>query len=80
MVCTHPPPTNVPESVKAGMIFAINDVATPVWEEYVTLALEKGKLLCLPCATVVGKGLASIEKGLNMCKEGVSATKLVVQI
>jgi NADPH:quinone reductase-like Zn-dependent oxidoreductase len=80
LACTHPPPADVPENVKAGMIFAINDIATPVWEGYVTPALEAGKLLCLPGPKVVGKGLEFIEAGLKMCKEGVSATKLVVEL
>jgi len=62
------------------MIFAVNDVATPVWEDFVTPALEKGKVLCLPPPTVVGKGLEFIEEALKMCKAGVSARKLVVEL
>jgi NADPH:quinone reductase-like Zn-dependent oxidoreductase len=80
LVCTHPPPTDVPENVKAGMIFAVNDVATPVWKDYVTPALEAGKLLCLPSPTVVGKGLEYIQEALKKCKAGVSATKLIVEL
>jgi NADPH:quinone reductase-like Zn-dependent oxidoreductase len=33
LVCTHPPPVGVPTTVKAGMVFAVNDAATPVWNE-----------------------------------------------
>ncbi|EED20129.1 alcohol dehydrogenase, putative [Talaromyces stipitatus ATCC 10500] len=80
LACVHPPPENVPDSIKAGMIFAVNDVATPVWTEYVTPALETGKLKCLPHPTVVGKGLESIDEALHKCKAGVSATKLVVEL
>ena len=80
LVCTHPPPGNVPDNVKAGMIFAVNDVAIPVWREYVTQALQTGKLKCLPRPTVVGKGLEYIQKALELCEAGVSATKLVVEL
>ncbi|KAF2450686.1 putative zinc-binding alcohol dehydrogenase domain-containing protein cipB [Karstenula rhodostoma CBS 690.94] len=80
LACVHPPPQEAPEHVKAGMIFAVNDVATPVWENFVTPALEAGKLQCLPAPTVVGKGLEFINEGLRRSKEGVSATKLVVEL
>ncbi|KAK0716290.1 putative quinone oxidoreductase [Lasiosphaeris hirsuta] len=78
--CTHPPPTEVPENVKAGMIFAVNDVATPVWEDYVTKALQAGKLKCLPPPTVIGRGLEYIHGALEKCEAGVSAAKLVVEV
>lgn len=81
LACTHPPPKeNVPENVKTGMIFAVNDIAAPVWRNYVTEALEKGKLKCLPPPTVIGKGLKFVNEGLKKSKEGVSATKLVVEL
>jgi NADPH:quinone reductase-like Zn-dependent oxidoreductase len=80
LACVHPPPNDVPEAIKAGMIFAVNDVATPVWRDYVTPALQSGKLKCLPAPTVVGKGLECIDEALKKCKAGVSATKLVVEL
>ena len=80
LVCVHPPPDDVPENVKAGMIFAVNDVAAPVWRDYVTPALQAGKLKCLPHPTVVGKGLDYIQEALEQCAAGVSATKLVVEL
>jgi NADPH:quinone reductase-like Zn-dependent oxidoreductase len=80
LACSHPPPTDVPENVKAGMIFAVNDVATPVWEEWVTPALEAGKLQCLPPPTVVGKGLEFVQEALKRSKAGISATKLTVEL
>lgn len=81
LACTHPPPTeNVPDNVKAGMIFCVNDVATPVWEGFVTPALKSEKLLCLPQKLVVGKGLEKIQQALEMSEAGVSATKLVVEL
>jgi NADPH:quinone reductase-like Zn-dependent oxidoreductase len=80
MACVHPPPNNVPENVKAGMIFAVDDVATPVWRDYVTSALHAGKLQCLPPPLVVGKGLEHIQQALKKCEAGVSATKLVIEL
>ncbi|KAH8705158.1 putative quinone oxidoreductase [Talaromyces proteolyticus] len=80
LAAVHPPPPEVPENVKAGMIFAVNDVATPVWKEYVTPALESGKLKCLPPPTIVGKGLEYVNEALAKSKAGVSATKLVVEL
>ncbi|OKL59473.1 hypothetical protein UA08_05150 [Talaromyces atroroseus] len=80
LACVHPPPENVPENIKAGMIFAVNDVATPVWRDYVTPALQAGKLKCLPPPTVVGKGLENVDEALKKCKAGVSGTKLVVEL
>jgi NADPH:quinone reductase-like Zn-dependent oxidoreductase len=80
LACTHPPPTEVPSNVKAGMIFAVNDGATPVWKDFITPALRSGKIQCLPVPTVVGKGLESIQEGLKKSKGGVSGTKLVVEL
>ncbi|KAJ8096449.1 chaperonin 10-like protein [Lipomyces tetrasporus] len=80
LACVHPPPADVPVNVKAGMIFAINDVTTPVWKDYVTPALQAGKLQCLPPPTVIGKGLEHIQDALKKSKAGVSATKLVVEL
>jgi NADPH:quinone reductase-like Zn-dependent oxidoreductase len=81
LACVHPPPTDkVPSNIQTGMIFAVNDVATPVFKDFVTPALQSGKLKCLPLPTVVGKGLEYVNEGLKKSKAGISATKLVVEI
>jgi NADPH:quinone reductase-like Zn-dependent oxidoreductase len=80
LACVHPPPDHVPGNVNAGMIFAVNDVARPVWRDYVTAALQAEKLQCLPPPAVVGKGLEYIQEALKKSKAGVSATKLVVEL
>ncbi|KAL9609953.1 MAG: hypothetical protein Q9167_005305 [Letrouitia subvulpina] len=81
LACVHPPPTeNVPSNVKTGMIFAVNDVATPVYRDFVTPALQSGKLKCLPPPTIIGKGLEYVNEALKKSKTGVSATKLVVEL
>lgn len=81
LACVHPPPADgVPSNVETGMIFAVNDVATPVYRDFVTPALESGKLKCLPPPTIVGKGLECIGEALKKSRAGVSATKLVVEL
>ncbi|OAA72474.1 Alcohol dehydrogenase superfamily, zinc-type [Cordyceps fumosorosea ARSEF 2679] len=80
LACVHPPPTEVPGNVKAGMIFAVDDVATPVWRDYVTPALQQGKLKCLPPPIIVGKGLDKVNEALQRCEAGVSGGKLVVEM
>lgn len=80
LACTHPPPPNVPDTVKAGMVFAMNDAADPVYRDFVTPALRSGKLQCLPPPTIVGKGLEYIQEALEKSKAGVSGTKLVVEL
>lgn len=80
LACVHPPPAEVPANVHAGMIFAVNDVATPVWKNYVTEALKLGKLKALPAPIIVGKGLDKINEALERYETGVSAGKLVVEL
>ncbi|KAI5210410.1 hypothetical protein E4T39_00340 [Aureobasidium subglaciale] len=81
LALTHPPPPgDFPENVKLRMIFAHNDNTAPVYREFITSALESGKLKCLPPPTVVGKGLEYVDRALQMSKAGVSATKLVVEL
>ena len=81
LACVHSPPTNnVPSNVKAGMIFAVNDIATPVYRDFVTPALQSGKLKCLPPPIVVGKGLEHVNEALKKSKAGVSATKLMMEL
>ncbi|KAK0119375.1 hypothetical protein ONS95_010826 [Cadophora gregata] len=53
-------------------------VAERIWGEYVPWALESGKLVARPEALVVGKGLESVQAGLDRQKEGVSALKVEV--
>jgi NADPH:quinone reductase-like Zn-dependent oxidoreductase len=80
LACVHPPPPSVPENVKAGMIFAVNDIADKVWADFVSPALSNGSLKCLPRPTVVGKGLEYIDEALTKSRAGVSGTKLVVEL
>ncbi|KAF2158505.1 hypothetical protein M409DRAFT_38206 [Zasmidium cellare ATCC 36951] len=80
LVCSHPPPSEVPGNVTTGMIFAVDPAADPVWKDFVTPALEKGVIQCLPKPNVVGTGLEAISKAHGQYKAGVKAEKLVVEL
>jgi NADPH:quinone reductase-like Zn-dependent oxidoreductase len=69
-----------PEGVKAASIIGINDLTHPLWADYFPKALESGKLKCVPEPMVIGKGLESIQKGMDENKKGVSAKKVVVEL
>lgn len=74
------PPPVVPEGVKIGHIYAIDPVTHPLWNEFITAALEVAVIKCLPEPLIVGSGLESIQDGLDMNKKGVSARKVVVRL
>lgn len=77
------PPSDLPNDVEAKGVFAAlldKDVAHGVWGTFVTEGLEKGVLKPLPRALVIGKGLDSIQKGLDENKQGVSFAKVVVEL
>lgn len=74
------PPESVPANVPVGAIQGFGPVTHPVWREYLTPALESGKLLCLPEPWVVGQGLESIQTALDENKKGVSGKKVIVEL
>ena len=74
------PPANPPSNVKIGPIFAVSKDTHTLWENYVPKALEGGQLKCLPEPMVVGRGLESVQKGLDQNKKGVSAKKVVIEL
>jgi NADPH:quinone reductase-like Zn-dependent oxidoreductase len=80
LACTHPPPADVPANVKASMIYSVNDASIPVFRDYLTPALEAGKLQCLPPPMVAGKGLECIQDAMRKLQAGVSAAKVVVEL
>lgn len=75
-----PGPESPPSNVKVGNVFGINENTHVLWAEYMTPALESGQLKCLPEPLVVGKGLESVQKGLDENKKGVSAKKVVIEL
>lgn len=69
------------ETVAALMVLTSHKyVADAVWTKFVPGALEKGILKPLPPPMVVGKGLGSIQKGMDENKKGVSFAKVVIEI
>lgn len=57
-----------------------NEVGPAIYKDYLPHALEAGSFVPAPEAKVVGKGLEACQDALDIMKEGVSATKLVVDL
>jgi NADPH:quinone reductase-like Zn-dependent oxidoreductase len=72
------------KGVKAKMIngsnLVANEVGKAIYEDFLPKALEQHKFRPAPEPEVVGKGLQYVQKAMDMCKEGVSAKKLVVML
>ena len=79
-----PLPTAIPADFKHSRIFAStikdNGVAEAVFGDFLPGAIAEGKYKPAPQAEVVGSGLESIQKGLDILRKGVSAKKLVVTL
>ncbi|PIA93879.1 Protein TOXD [Cercospora beticola] len=79
-VSTHQLPEDLPENVKGKFIFGLGEFSFALWENYIPQALESGDLKIRPEPLVVGKGLESIEKALEVYQKGVSGKKVVVEL
>lgn len=85
-IATVLPPSDAPEGVEAKGVFAITigtqykEVGEAVWQKFLPGALKDGSIKCVPEPLVVGKGLESVQKGLDVQKEGVSAKKVVIEL
>ncbi|KAM0145560.1 hypothetical protein ACHAQE_011205 [Botrytis cinerea] len=75
-----PGPSDIPATSKTNYIEGINNTVDPLWANFITPALEQGKLKCLPKPYVIGRGLESVEEGCLANKKGVSAKKLVIEL
>ena len=80
MATSQPPPDKLPENVKATYLMGVGDHSAPVWQDFVTKALESGQLKCLPEPLAVGTGLESLQEAMDLLKTGVSAQKVVVEL
>ncbi len=80
MACSPPGPTTLPGNVKAEMMIAMGEHSIPVFEHFVTQALESGQLKCQPPPLVVGNGLESLQTALETLQAGVSGRKMVVTL
>lgn len=84
----HPLAPTVPQPLDAAValaVFAIDvalkedaAVARAVYHDFVPAALKAHSLQAKPDPLVAGRGLESVQKGLDRQKEGVSARKVVV--
>ncbi|KAJ3487136.1 hypothetical protein NLG97_g6476 [Lecanicillium saksenae] len=70
--------------VKAKFVFGSslfeNEVSTAIYKDFLPEALQQSKYVAAPPPQVVGDGLRSIQKGLDLQMEGVSAMKIVVTL
>lgn len=56
------------------------ELASAVFHEYLSEALDVGSFRAMPIAEVVGTGLESAQTALDILKQGVSAKKIVITI
>ncbi|KAK3687033.1 hypothetical protein LTR37_019242 [Vermiconidia calcicola] len=70
----------LPNFIDAKFVLGVGDFGFPVWDNFITKALESGKLKCLPEAKVVGKGLESLQEAFEVRNGDVSAQKVVVEL
>ncbi|KAK7628012.1 chaperonin 10-like protein, partial [Phyllosticta citricarpa] len=82
VVATQQPPEGLEGTVVVvqGASFINANIAEAVWGRFVPEALAAGKLQTKPDPLVVGHGLESIQKGLDIQRQGVSAKKVVVTL
>ena len=86
MATVLPPPEDKPKDLEVQGVFAVTigtqhkAVGEAVWGKFVPTALKDGSLKCLPEPLVIGKGLESVQKGMDKNKEGVSAKKVVIEL
>jgi NADPH:quinone reductase-like Zn-dependent oxidoreductase len=77
-------PADIPADFQHSRVFAstIKDtgIAEAVFVDFLPQALAQGKYKSAPQAEVVGAGLESLQKGLDILRKGVSAKKLVVTL
>jgi len=55
-------------------------IGTAVWHDFMPKALETGKFQAKPDPHVVKGGLAKVQEGINILRNGVSAKKVVIEI
>ena len=78
------PIKEVPSGVSSKFVFGNdlkgNEVGPAIWADFLPKALADGAYIVAPDAEVVGKGLESIQSGLDRLSEGASAKKYVVSL
>jgi hypothetical protein len=56
------------------------DVGDAVWRKYIPEALAAGKFQAKPDPLIIKGGLGSVQEGINLQRDGVSAKKVVIEI
>ncbi|EEA23573.1 hypothetical protein TMatcc_002450 [Talaromyces marneffei ATCC 18224] len=85
VAASNMPPSDLPEGVTSKMVFGSalknSSLGGHIFNEFVTKGLVNGNYKTAPEPKIVGKGLESIQQGLDTLKAGgLSATKLVVTL
>lgn len=83
LVSVLPPPAGLPEGVTFKMAWAVvnpRELGLAIYENFLPQALADGKYLAAPEPLVVGRGLESIQQGMDLLSKGVSAKKVVVSL
>ncbi len=57
-----------------------NEVSTVIYEDFLPAALAEGRYVAAPEPSVVGRGLASVQAGFDVQRQGVSARKVVISL
>ena len=84
VACANPPDPDMPEGVPFKFVFGSdlkdNEVGPAIFVDFMPKALEAGELKAAPPVKSVGKGLESVQDGLDQLKKGVSAEKYVITL
>lgn len=70
----------VKTSTVFGSTLVHSGVGKAVYEQYLPQALEKGSFVAAPEPMVVGDGLETLQRAMDLQKKGVSAKKIVVTL
>jgi NADPH:quinone reductase-like Zn-dependent oxidoreductase len=75
-------PENKPSGVEAKMVFVTSlkddSVGPAIFIDFLPKALAQGSYVVAPEPLIVGKGLESLQDGIDAWKNGVSAKKIVI--
>ncbi|KAH8651243.1 chaperonin 10-like protein [Xylariales sp. PMI_506] len=80
---TKPPPEDLPDSVSARMVFAADYAGREgkkYFKDFLPAALQAGTYQAAPAPRVVGRGLSSVQTGVELLSRGVSAAKVVISL
>ncbi|KAF7118163.1 hypothetical protein CNMCM5793_007564 [Aspergillus hiratsukae] len=81
---TNPPSGALPEGIESNYVFGAavkdNEVGPAIFEAFLPKALAAGEFKPAPTPEMVGKGLGSIQEGLDQLKKGASAKKYVISL